>query len=107
MKSLSEKRLIKSVKFLSLSMKSINPVQKHPYITAFYACILKIFACMLLLPIKFLISSGICSNPKLSKYVTLLFNAYKAMQWVPILEQLSRFITYASFFILLGRLSLE
>ena len=46
-------------------------------------------------------------HQKLSKQVTLLFNEYKAIQWVPLSEYSSRFITYAPSFILLGRLSLE
>ena len=36
-----EKRLVKSVKVLPLSIKSINPIQKYPHITESYACILK------------------------------------------------------------------
>ena len=37
------KRLVKSVKLLPLNIKSINPIQKHPYIPESYACIQKIF----------------------------------------------------------------
>ena len=62
---------------------------------------------MFLLSINYLTSFGLCSSPKLSKEVTLLFNAYKAIQWVPVSEYSSRFITYAPLFILSGRLSLE
>ena len=40
--SFGEKRLVKSVKLLSLSIKSINPIQKYPHITESCACILKI-----------------------------------------------------------------
>ena len=77
MKSFGEKRLVKSVKFLSLSIKSINPIQKYPHITELYAYILKIFVCIFLLPINFLISFGKCS----------------------VSEYSSRFITYALSFI--------
>ena len=40
---IGEKRLVKSVKVLSLSIKPINPIQKYSYIIESYACILKIF----------------------------------------------------------------
>ena len=89
------------------SIKSINPIQKYPHISESYARILKIFATTINLSTNILISFGICSTPKLSKYVTLLFNACKAIQWVPISEYSSRVITYAPSFILSGRLSLE
>ena len=80
MKSFGEKRLGKSVKLLSYNIKSMNPIQKYPHITESYAFILKMFACAFLLPINFPISFGMCSAPKLSKKVTLLFNAYEAIQ---------------------------
>ena len=54
----------------------------------------------------FSISFGICSTPKLSKYVPFLAFTYKAIQWVPIDLYSSRFITYATSFIL-GKLFLE
>ena len=92
---------------LCLTFISINSIQKYSHITESYACILKMFACMFLLPINFLISFGICSTPTLSKYVTLLFNEYKAIQWFPISEYSSTFITHATSFSLLGKLSLE
>ena len=57
-------------------------------------------------PMIFLISFGICSTPKLSKYSMLLPFIYKAIQWVPIDLNLSRFITYAPSFVL-GQLFLE
>ena len=60
-------------------MKQINPAQKYPHIIESYACILKIFAVTIDLSINILISFGISSTPKLSKQVTLLFNAYKAI----------------------------
>ena len=52
---------------LFASIKSMNPIQKYPHIIELFACILKMFAFMFLLPINFLVSSGICSTPKLSK----------------------------------------
>ena len=61
-------------------MKSINPVQKYPHITESYACTLKIFAIMFLLPTNFLISFGTCSTPKLSKHVAVLLFIYNATQ---------------------------
>ena len=50
-----------------------------------YACILKIFAIMFLLSgnpdsINFMISLGICSTPKESKYVIVLLFTYNATQ---------------------------
>ena len=65
---------------LPLSIKSRNPIQEYPDITESYACILKIFVCMFLLSINIIISFGICSTPKLSNAVTILFTAYKAIQ---------------------------
>ena len=67
LKPFCEKILVKSVKLLFLSMKSINPIQKYPHITELCACNLKIFAYLFLLPIHFLISFEIRSAPKLSK----------------------------------------
>ena len=69
LKLVGEKRLVKSVKLLSLSVKSINPIQKYPHITELHACILKIYFCMFLLPVNLLITFRMCSTPKLSKYV--------------------------------------
>ena len=68
MKLFGEKRLVKSVKLLNI--KSINPIQKYPHITE--SCILKILTIKLLLITALLISLGICSIPKLSKYTTAL-----------------------------------
>ena len=70
--------LVKSVKLLPLNIKLINPIQKYPHITESYACILKIFVIIFLLPINFMISFGICSTPKESKYVTVLLFRYNA-----------------------------
>ena len=72
--------LVKSVKLLSLSIKSINPIQKYPHITESYACILKMLAIMFFLLMIFLISFGICSTPKLSKYVTVLLFTDNAIE---------------------------
>ena len=62
---------------------------------------------MSLFPTNFLISWGIYSTPKLSKQVTSLFFKYKAIECVPVSVYSSRFITYAPFFIVLGKLFLE
>ena len=62
-----EKRLVKSVGFLPLSIKSINPIQKYPHFTESYACILKNIACIFLLPINLLIYFGMWSRQKLPK----------------------------------------
>ena len=43
LKLFGEKKLVKSVKILPLSIKSINPIQKCTLITESYACILKVF----------------------------------------------------------------
>ena len=80
MKSFGENRLLKSFKLLSLSIKSINPIQKYPHMIESYVCILNIFVSMFLLPINILISFRIFSTPKLSKWVRLLCNAYKVIQ---------------------------
>ena len=52
-----------------------------------YACILKMFVVIdKEWSINALISFGICSTPKLSKWVTSLFFTHKATQWVAISE---------------------
>ena len=63
----------------------MNPVQKYPHIIELPACILNMFVLMLLCSILgcIIISLGICSRPKESKYVTSLFFTYKAIQCVP------------------------
>ena len=66
-KIFSEKGLVKSAKVFSARITSINSIEKHPHIIESYACILKIFHFMFLLPINALISFGTCSTPKLSK----------------------------------------
>ena len=55
---------------------------------------------------NYLISFGICSTPKLWKYVTFLLFTYKAIQWVPIDSYSLRVSIYAPSFIL-GKLFLE
>ena len=55
------------MKVFSASIKSINPIQKYPQVIESYACILKTFVFMFLLPINVLISFGICYTPKLLK----------------------------------------
>ena len=59
--------LVNLIKVFPASIKSINPIQKYPHIIESYACILKIFVFMFLLPINVLISFGIFSTPKESK----------------------------------------
>ena len=63
-KLFGEKRLVKSVKVLRLSIKSINPIQKYLHIIESYSCILKILATTIDLSINILISFGIGSTPK-------------------------------------------
>ena len=62
---------------------------------------------MFLLPINLLISLGICSIPKLLKEITSFGLTNKAIQCVPVSSYSSKFITYAPFFILSGKLFLE
>ena len=57
-------------------------MQKYSYITELYACILKIFVVIFLIPINFVISFVIYSTPTLSKYVTAYVFRYKAIQSV-------------------------
>ena len=58
---------VKPTKVSPANIKSMNPMQKYPHIIELLSCTLKIFSLMFLFPIKFLISSGTCSTPKLSK----------------------------------------
>ena len=67
LKLFGSKRLVKSVKVLPTSIKSINQMQKYPHIIESYACILKIFAATMNLSLNIFIFFGICSTPKLSK----------------------------------------
>ena len=60
----------------------MKPIQKFPDIIDLCACILKIFFIMFLFPMKFRISCGICSTPKLSKYTILFAFTYKPTQSV-------------------------
>ena len=85
----------------------MNPVQRYPHIIELSACILNMFVLMFLYPINLLISLGIWSTSKLSKYVTSLFFTHKAIQCGPTSVYSSRFITYVPFFIVLGKLSLK
>ena len=78
-----KKKLVKSVKLLPLSIKSINPIQKYLHITESYACILKIFVCIFLLPKNRLIYFAIFSTSNIPKEVVSLLNAYKVTQRVP------------------------
>ena len=80
LKLFDAKILIKSVKVLPASIKSINPIEKYPHIIESYACILKIFAVTIDLSINISITFEICSIPNLLKSVTLILNAYKAIQ---------------------------
>ena len=71
--------LIKSVSFLSASIKSMNPVQKYPHIIESFDCTRKMLAFIFLFPINSLISSGTCSTPKLLKQ-TISHFFYKIKQ---------------------------
>ena len=88
---------VKSVSFLPASVKSMNPIQKFPHITESFACARKMLAIIFLFPTIFLISSGTCSTPKLSKQTISLLLQNKAIQCVPTSAYSSRFITYALF----------
>ena len=59
--------LITSVKVLSASIKSVNPIQKYQHIIESHGCTLNIFATIIDLSINILVSFGIYSTPKLSK----------------------------------------
>ena len=59
-----------------------------------------------LLSINILISFGMCSTPKLSKYIILSRFGYNAIQGIPTDSYASRFTTYATSFVLV-KLSLE
>ena len=67
-----ENKLLSSNRLWHFNIKSINPIQKYLHIIESYACILKTFVVIFLLPINLLISFGMCSALKLSKYVDLL-----------------------------------
>ena len=91
-----------------------------------YACILNILALIFLLRafalelcslptagpsslerINLLIYLGICSTPKISKQTVYFGLTNKAIQSVPVFSYSSKFITYAPFIILFGKLFLE
>ena len=66
LKLFGTKRLVKSLKVLPASIKSIKPIQKYPHVIESYASILKRCAITIDLSINILISFGICSTPKRS-----------------------------------------
>ena len=84
MKSFGKKIIVKFVRLLLLSSKSINPIQKCPHVTESYACILKTFVSIVNLSVDLLknvlISFETCSIVKLSEYVIVLALAYNAIQ---------------------------
>ena len=82
---------VKSVNFLPASVKSMNPIQKFPHITESFACARKMLAIIFLFPTIFLISSGTCSTPKLSKQTISLLLQNKEIQCVPTSAYSSRF----------------
>ena len=82
-------------------------MQNYPHITESFACTQKMLVFIFLFPIIFLIFSGICSTPKLSKQTISFLLQNKAIQCVPTSANSSRLITYAPFFIFLGKLFLE
>ena len=94
MKLFGEKRLVKSVKLLPLSIKSINPIQKQSHIIESYAGILKIFVAIVDTSINILFYFEICSTENYQNK----WNYYSVH---------TRFIIYVPSFILLGKLSLE
>ena len=104
MKLFGEKILMKSVRPLPLHIKSVNSIQKYLPIAESYACILKFFYIIADSSIIFLIY---IQFQTFQNYSTLSFNAWKAIQWVPISEHLSRFVSHAPSFIFSGELSLE
>ena len=69
--SLGENELVEFNKIQHFSIKSLNPIQNYSNIVESITYILWIFVVVFLLPINFLVSFGICSTPRLSKYVTL------------------------------------
>ena len=77
----------------------MNSLQKYPHIIESNACILWIFVMILLFPIIFFVSSGMCSTLNQWKYIKLLPFTCKAIQWVTFDLYSSRFITYAPSFI--------
>ena len=107
LKLIWENRLVKSVKFLLPSIKSMNPMQKYPHILELLACTRKMLAIMFLFLTNSLIYSGTSLTPKLTKQTISLLLQNKVIQCVPTSAYSSRFITYAPSFIILGRLSLE
>ena len=70
-------------------------MQKDLHIIEPYACVLLIFVIKFLFPMNFLICFGICSTPRLSKYVIFLAFTYKAIQWV-LLIHTHQYLLYMS-----------
>ena len=62
-------KLVSTNKFLLCIIKSISPIEKCLYLMESY--VLQISLMIFLLPVNFLISYGMHSIPKLSKYFTL------------------------------------
>ena len=93
--------------YLFEKKKSTNPNQMYPHIIESYACILKIFVVIFLLPINFLNFFGTLSMLNSMKvYQNILLFTYKATQWLSIDWYLSRYIKYGPSFNL-GKLFLK
>ena len=84
LKLFDAKRSVKSVKLLSLSTKSIKPIQKYPHIIESYASVLKLFVFMFLcydvfntktIKISIVIIRFIQSNP-MSSNIRIVIKIY-------------------------------
>ena len=95
--TIRRKQTSKISQSLSCKYKIYESNTRYPQIMELSACILNMFFFVFLCAINLLISLGMAS----------LFFTYKAIQCVPPSAYSSRIITYATFFIVLGKLSLE
>ena len=83
---------IRKIRQVFISEHNVNESNtKSPHIIELQVCILKTFVMIFFLPITLLISFGMYSTTKLSKYVTLLPFTYKTIHCVPIDLPSSRF----------------
>ena len=76
----------------------MNSMKRHTHINELFDCNRKILASIFLFSTNSLISSGICSTPKLSEYIIPDLLQNKAIQYVPTSLYSSRFFSYASSF---------
>ena len=107
LKLLGEKRLVKSVKILSLSIKSINSTQKYPHITESDAGILKPFVTILDILITFFNFFLNMFNSKTINVTNIIIQCIQSNPMIYNIAILIKFYYICPIFYFIRRLYLE